>query len=225
MNFRVSRGLVTKLFLKLLSHDRLRKVSTIKKHLFFMLAPAALAVVGAVMNYATPAAGATPVGNPGKGTTPAPDVNVVNVTNPATAPVLMLNVNDPGRIPYQVMHTITTPLGNHQFASPFPPVPDGHRLVVQHVSGQVFFGDSPTAVTVTLTYLVSDAQMLSIFPVPNSQAFDQPVLAYYDAGENPMVIITTDPQSEFVQPTKFVGVTLSGYLVDCNIGPCAAITK
>src|SRR4051794_11022153 len=99
------------LFLNFLSHDRLRKAATIKKHLFVVLAPAALVLVGAMMNHATPAAGATPV----------PDVNVVNVTNPATAPVLALNVNDPGRIPYQSMHTITTPVGDHQFASPFPP--------------------------------------------------------------------------------------------------------
>lgn len=199
-----------------LSHFRLQKAAAIKKYLFLVLAPTALAVAGAMMNYATPAADA----NRAKGGAPAQDVNVAN---PATAPVLAVNLNDPGRVPFQSMHPVITPLGNHQFGVPFGTVPDGHRLVVQHVSGQVFFGDSPTPVTVLLTKLTADTQLRSIFPVPNSQAFDQPVLVYYDAGENPLVIITTDPQSEFFEPTKFGGVTLTGYLVDCNIGPCAAI--
>ncbi len=200
-----------------LSHDRLRKAAiTIKKHFFIVLAPAALAVIGAMMNYATPAQ----LANPGRG---APLGSDVNVANSATAPVLAVNVNDMGRIPYQSTHTITTALNGHQFASPFPTVPSGYRLVLQHVSGQVFF-DSPTAVTVTLTVLTADTQLRSIFPVPNPQAFDHSVLAYYDAGENPMVVITTDAQS-FSRPTNFVGVTLTGYLVDCNIAPCAAIIR
>jgi hypothetical protein len=77
---------------------------------------------------------------------------------------------------------------------------------------------------VTLTNLLADTQLRSIFPVPNSQAFEHPVLVYYDAGENPMVIITTPPES-YSQPSNFVGVTLTGYLVNCNIGPCAAISN
>jgi hypothetical protein len=93
-----------------------------KKRLLVALVPAALAVVGAMMNYAAPVTGATRVSNPGKSATAALDVNVAN---PATGPVLALNVNDPGRIPYQSMHTVTTPLTDHQFASPFPTVPDG----------------------------------------------------------------------------------------------------
>jgi hypothetical protein len=54
-----------------------------KKRLLVVLVPAALAVVGAMMNYAAPVTGATRVSNPGKGATAAPDVNVA-----ATGPVL-----------------------------------------------------------------------------------------------------------------------------------------
>lgn len=205
-----------------LPHVWLQKAAAIRKCLFLVLAPAALAVAGALMNYATPAADANPAQNRAKGGAPAQDVNVAN---PATAPVLAVNLNDPGRVPFQSIHPVITPLENHQFGVPFGTVPDGHRLVVQHVSGQVFFGDLPTPVTVLLTKLTADTQLRSIFPVPNSQAFDQPVLAYYDAGENPLVIITADPQLEIFEPTKFAGVTLTGYLVDCNIGPCAAIAQ
>ena len=236
---------MTNLSLNWLSHGKPQKAAAIKKHLLVGLAAAALMAVGAISAPgATPGQnpgknekpvsnsgrGDRPVSNPGKGEKPAPnppvpDVNVVNVTNPATAPVLAVNLNDPGRIPYQSMHTVTTPLSDHQFGSVFPTVPDGYRLVVQHVSGQVFFGNSPTAVTVTLTNLTADTQLRSIFPVPNSQAFEHTVLAYYDAGENPLVIITTDPQLEILQPSNFVGVTMTGYLVNCNIGSCAAIAN
>jgi hypothetical protein len=161
-----------------------------------------------MINHATPVAAATPAQD-------------VNVANPATAPVLALNVNEAGRIPYQSMKTNTVPLGNHQFGCVFRTVPSGYRLVVQHVSGQIFF-NPPTAVTVLLTNLVAYTQLRSIFPVPNAQAFDQPVLVYYDAGENPLLIITSDSDSQL---DNFVGLTLTGYLVDCSIGPCAAIAN
>jgi hypothetical protein len=173
------------------------------------------------MYHVTPATGATPLANPGKGEAPAQNVNVANA---ATAPVLALNVNDMGRIPYQFMKTSTTFLGDHQWGCVFPNVPSGHRLVVQHVSGQILFNPLPTAVSVRLTNLTAYTQLRSIFPVPNSQAFDQPVLVYYDAGDVPLVIITTDSQSG-AELDNFVGVTMTGYLVDCNIGPCAAIAN
>jgi hypothetical protein len=91
--------------------------------------------------------------------------------------------------------------------------------VVRHVSGQIFI-NPPTAATVMLTNLVAYTLLRSIFPVPNAQALDQPVLVYYDAGENPLVIITSDSQLD-----NFVGLTMTGYLVDCSIGPCAAIAN
>jgi hypothetical protein len=206
-------------FFNWLSAGRLEKAATIRKRLLVALAPGALAVAGAMMNHATPAKGAPPAQSQGKGGAPAQDVNVAN---PATAPVLAVNVNEMGRIPYQSMHTVTT-IGDHQLLCPFSTVPSGHRLVVQHVSGQMFF-NPPAAVTVTLTNLVDYTQLRSIFSVPNPQAFDQPVLVYYDAGENPLVIITTDSQSDS-QLQNFVGVTMTGYLVDCSIGPCAAIAN
>ncbi len=236
---------MTNRFLNWLSYQRLPKAAVIKKHLFVVLAAAALAVVGAPsMRGATPepnpgrnekpvsntGKGEKPVSNPGKGEKPVSNpgsgetpVSSVNVANPASAPVLAVNLNDMGRIPYQSMKTNTVPLDGYNYGCVFPTVPSGHRLVVQHVSGQTFFSPNP-AVTVKLTYLLADTQLRSIFPVPNAQAFDQPVLAYYDAGENPLVIITADSQSAS-QLVNFVGVTMTGYLVDCGIGPCASIAN
>ncbi len=226
---------MTNLFSNWLSHDRLQKAAVIKKHLFVVLAAAALMAVGApsvpgATPGPNPGKNEKPVSNPGKGEKPAPNPPApnpgdapsnVNVTNPATAPVLAVNLNDMGRMPYQYMKTFTVPLDGYNYGCVFPTVPSGHRLVVQHVSGQIFFSPNP-ALTVRLTYLSADTQLRSIFPVPNGQAFDHSVLAYYDAGENPLVIITADSQSAS-QLVNFVGLTMTGYLVDCGIGPCAAI--
>jgi hypothetical protein len=218
-------------FLNCLSQDRLQKAAMMKKHLFVVLAAVALAVVGAMISGAAPVAGATPVQNPQRGARPVPNpgsggppAQDVNVANPATAPVLALNVNDVGRIPYQSMKTGGAhQLGNNQWLCVFPNVPSGHRLVVQHVSGQLLFNRLPTSVSVTLSNLAA-TQLRSIFPVPNPQAFDQPVLVYYDAEEVPLVIITTDSQSGAVLD-NLVGLAMTGYLVDCGIGPCAAIAN
>ena len=73
---------------------------------------------------------------------------------------------------------------------------------------QIFFSPNPA---ITVKHL----------SVSNAQAFDQPVLAYDDAGENPLVIITADSQSAS-QPINFVEVTVTEYLVDCGIGHRAA---
>jgi hypothetical protein len=53
----------------------------------------------------------------------------VNVKNPATAPVLFLNVNDPGRIPYQSRQDCSGPLNSGNCSASWPPVPANHRLV------------------------------------------------------------------------------------------------
>lgn len=141
----------------------------------------------------------------------------------STAPVLAVNVNDPGRTPFQSMHNVFTLIDLHTFGFVFPTVPSGHRLVVQHVSGQMLF-NAPTAASVTLTYLNDHTQLRGIFPVRNSQAFDHRVLVYYDEGENPLMYITVQDQS-YTDLTKFVGVTMTGYLVDCSVAPCAAIER
>ena len=52
------------------------------------------------------------------------------------------------------------------------------------------------------------------------EAADQTVLAYFDPGTVPVVGVTPSSAS----PQVFlVNVTLSGYMLDCTIAPCAAI--
>jgi hypothetical protein len=158
---------------------------------------------------------AAPVG----GAAAAPLTVQVDVANPATNPALTRNVDDPGRIAYQ--STAACILDANFCAFEFPAVAKNHRLVVQHVSGDLPFaaGDGRGA-RVTLDGGANGALSSFIAP-PSFQGhllFDQPVLQYIDAGSAPFVSaladIILDANSK---------ATISGYLLDCATTPCAAI--
>jgi len=85
---------------------------------------------------------------------PSTPVTVVNpevpvtVVNPATSPALTSSVDDPGRIAYQTVQEPQCTLNSCDFV--FPDVPTGHRLVIQHVSGDLFLAGTPSAMQVRL---------------------------------------------------------------------------
>jgi hypothetical protein len=157
----------------------------------------------------------------------------VTVVNPSTGPALTSSIDDPGRIAYQSVATLNSS-GSHCAATScnfsFAAVPQGQRLVVQHVSGLLYFNGTPDAVTVQLG---NGSGFFAPF-VDNESLFDQPVLYYVDGGTSPVVnvsllvpvsqsggagtskdMFTADPQS----------VTLTGYLLNCTVSPCAAIAQ
>jgi hypothetical protein len=146
----------------------------------------------------------------------------VNVTNPATAPVLSLNVNDPGRIAYQSDLSLSCN-STTQCAGSFPIVAANHRLVIQHLNGEVAFSGSPSSLFVALRGN-GTAQSTSIvtasLPAQNGfpavSAFDQSILLYFDAGQLPSAVVDGN---NFL----FAEITLTGYMLDCTIAPCAAI--
>jgi hypothetical protein len=177
------------------------------------------------------------------GITGTPNVNVVNtasvqlagtptvnVTNQANAPVFFVNVNDPGRIPYQSEvdrnGSSCTPNGTEGVCRwGFGPVPANHRLVVEHVTASLDFTAAPTFISV---YVSSDSllKLFSTFFAPlNSSGvsvFDQPVRFYVDQSQ--FFTITVIVQSaQFNNVTQ--QMTVTGYLIDCLAGPCAAITQ
>jgi hypothetical protein len=144
----------------------------------------------------------------------------VHVTNPATAPVLALNVNDPGRIPYQSNRVGFC--GGAQCSATFPAVPSHQRLVVQHFSADVGWSVVPSTVIATLGF--STVGFSSVFLAPLSgttSSFDQPVLVYFDGGQTPVATVSA------VGVGTVVGgdFHLTGYLLDCSIAPCAAIAQ
>jgi len=167
----------------------------------------------------------------------------VNVTNPATAPMLFLNVNDPGRIPYQSVQSVQSGTCGG-FGPPevcifsFPTVPANHRLAVQHVSIHLQASGNPippgigmmvTLDGVMVTPTSTNATNFTSFPgtvIPVGSSFavvDQPVLAYLDAGVQPSLSVYIEVNSA---TNSFNGsATLTGYMLDCTIAPCAAIAQ
>src|SRR5262249_39112767 len=129
-----------------------------KNHLFAAALLSALAIIGAIMNSHQAAAQGPPNGlavnivNPvpvpvtgSLGITGTPNVPV---TNPATTPVLALNVNDPGRIPYQKQQTCIPQRSGECIAPFLNAIPANHRLVVQHVSISTAFSSAQSSAEV-----------------------------------------------------------------------------
>jgi hypothetical protein len=109
----------------------------------------------------------------------------------------------------------------------FRAVPSGHRLVIQHLSGKVSNAGGLTFADVVLGEPGPILTFESIFPGTissgnnNVALFDQPVLLYYDAGKQPLAVInfTGTPGS------ASSNLLITGYLLDCNLAPCAPIAQ
>ena len=148
----------------------------------------------------------------------------VNVANPATAPALFLNVNDPGRIPYQSFAVGPNTCSN-LCEIIFPAVPDGHRLVIQHVSVNSQISTASAVVQVVVAGGNGANSFFLVTPQGNSTLgfvdADQPVLEYVDSRQMPLVAIKLNLATFNGQP----GATITGYMLDCTIAPCAAIAQ
>jgi hypothetical protein len=118
--------------------------------------------------------------------------------------------------------------GNGTCFFEFGSVPAGHRVVIQHVSGVISFSTTASAIWVQLNN--GSASPVSTFFTPMApsltfSAFDQPVLAYFDPAQFGGII---EVQVGILNGTFPGGgpvevITLSGYELDCNAAPCAAI--
>jgi hypothetical protein len=169
----------------------------------------------------------------------------VTVVNPSTDPALTSNIDNPGRVAYQSVvigqQSGATCAGSSSCTFSFMAVPHGRRLVVQHVSGALTFNGTPDTIEVLLSSLGIESKntappAFSAFfagSVDNASWFDQQVLVYFKGGSTPLVTVTSLAASGASgsgagkQAPAFTGatqpVTLTGYLVNCNLIPCAAI--
>jgi len=154
----------------------------------------------------------------------APPTVQVEVANPATNPALTSSVDDPGRIAYE-SNVNCSVFGGVFCTATFAAVPQGQRLVIQHISGGLLFVNDPRLVLVSTQG--SPNQGISAFfassPVSTTHSlFDQAVQQYFEGGSTPVVEIAglaSDFEKDFPQ-----SVTLTGYLLKCSAAtPCAPI--
>jgi hypothetical protein len=158
----------------------------------------------------------------------------VQVMNTPAAPAIAASIDEPGRAPYV---TSVLELGKNCGAGfecdfSFTPVPAGHRLVVQEISGFIQFNFSPGG-WIEVFLSASGAPygqgqtIVNLTTFGNTTfggtraSFTQPLHAYFDAGDVPVISVQARNGS-FPNDTSTEVGELRGYLIDCTAGPCAA---
>ncbi len=145
----------------------------------------------------------------------------------AVRAVLVTNVDDPGRIPYQVTGNcdlIPGDPGQISCLVVFSKVPAGKRLVITNVSGYV--GTIVPANSLVLVSVGSSKADLDYLPTTfqgagnyyNFYVFNQPAHIFCDAGMSPEIAVTIN-KNNYIHSVFH----LAGYMLDCSTGPCAAI--
>jgi hypothetical protein len=142
----------------------------------------------------------------------------------AVRAALVSNVDDPGRIPYQV-NKVCIPSGVDSICiADLPQVLPGKRLVITHVSGELVENlPGGTLIEVTVVSRRGSVYLPVTFmgsSYHNVFVFDQPELIFCDGGDNLNLRLEMG-----ANPDRFSSITftLSGYMLDCSTGPCAAI--
>jgi len=183
-----------------------------KNHLLVVLGFAIAGMIGAAF---------------GTGTAQAVVSTLVTAVNTSTNPVQTnsVNVTDPGRIAYQsTIDNAGKCLAETGCNFIFPFVPTGHRVVIQHISGTVFFTGTPPAPGTILTVSGGGINSGFFLPVQGLDLiyFDQSVLFYVDSG-NQLTVQIDAFTSLFSVSAPHQTVTLTGYELDCTVAACAPI--
>jgi len=148
-------------------------------------------------------------------------------TSANPVPTSPVNVTDPGRIAYQSTVDNTGKCSGTACIFSFPVVPAGHRVVVQHIAGNVDF-TSPAPSTIDVRILIGGVFISQFFaPIPAVQehsGFDQPVLFYIDQLNSAQVSVLLGGLSVGPFDAGALDVlTLTGYELDCTVAACAPI--
>jgi len=173
----------------------------------------------------------SPLPVPVTGSLTLPGTVSANITNPATAPVLALNIADPGRIPYQSRVQGSCGLTVSECLIAFPPVPVGQRLVIQHVSiiAQLAAPTLLTPVVTLSTNVIGTAWAIfagtgvNIGSGQQRYVVDQAVQFYVEAGQTPYVNVALEPDLAIAANSMIAHASVFGYLLDCTIAQCAPI--
>lgn len=139
---------------------------------------------------------------------------LVQVTNTSANPVIVQNVDSPGRSPYYQTAACYSASSN-QCQALFPAVPANMRLVVQYINSTV---DTPTALE-TGEFDVNGTVFLPILhtlqgndPSGNKiYVASQPMLYYWEAGQQPYFAMNAQAGGFMFMSGQ---VTLTGYLVN-----------
>jgi hypothetical protein len=145
----------------------------------------------------------------------------VRVLNTSAAPAIVSSIDDPGRIPYLAGQSTNLSSPQSSVTFTFGAVPANHRLVVQRIIG--YYGLSTSSATTSISLNTSASVFITNLFTPSAaftNQFDAPVLAYFDAGQQPQTSAYAQGAAVF---TNSAFSTLIGYMLDCSAVPCSAI--
>jgi hypothetical protein len=149
--------------------------------------------------------------------TPIPPAQNVTVVNTPSEPVPVRDADNPARQPIQRSFSLTSSFQPEPYT-----VPDGKRLVIEHVSGEVtsgatckaLYGSVLTSVTTDGTEVASTHRFpLSATPLPNRTVFSQQVRLYADPNTNVRGGAFGHDGTNNCTVDRF-SLLISGYLVD-----------
>ena len=140
------------------------------------------------------------------GITGTPNVSVTNH-------VAVRNVDEKGRVPFMQGAFQNCVAGNAFCDMSFAAVPAGKRLVVEHVSANI--GVNPGS-GINGTFLIAPCIFFSLpgrsMATPELIGVNEPVLAYYDAGQVPVYRVVLSS----LTGSGAASSVISGYLVDLS---------
>jgi hypothetical protein len=126
---------------------------------------------------------------------------------------LVKNVDERGRSPYQQGIFLQCTAGGGFCDFNFPPVPAGKRLVVEHISANIF---APSGINAAFL-VVSGGAYFSLpahsFSLSSLYSVNEVVLGYYEAGQSPLFRLAPSVSDGSAN----AGATLTGYLVDLSL--------
>ncbi len=151
---------------------------------------------------------------------------------------LVSSIDTPGREPYQRwLYTTACTAGASGCSVAGSAVATGKRVAITNVSGAFDVGSQADQVlTVFLehgsvtspgipanvppVYLLTSYQGTNTFLNADEFVVNAPVLAYFDANDFPIIEVVLGASNITGRPMSFA---ISGYVVDCSVGPCAAV--
>ena len=157
----------------------------------------------------------------------------VKVVNTVSAPAIGSLMDDHGRIPYQ------SEVDGGSIGIPpvpcdqtvgcdfvFGPVPAGHRLVIERITGVVpSTAPAQTFITLSNPNSPSPGTVYAAITIPATSTagnFEVPTLVYVDSLQS--VDVTVAFAGAGFASGFFRRMIVKGYLLDCTAAPCAAIT-
>ncbi len=150
---------------------------------------------------------------------------LVQVVNTTANPVPNLDTERNARIPYQSSQFVSaSSAGPNQLGVGFTTVPAGYRLVAQNVSATLTMELAATAPvgiledSVTSLHVALPGSAGAVNGTVRRGGFSEQILAYYDAGSSPSMLVIGDFPSGVFQ-----FATLTGYLENCSLTGCPAI--